>query len=948
MAWDGIDRIATCTPSAPCGCSDCGSCQGLTLRTPKLVWNRPGLSTLSYRIGLHGDFKASLLSRYSSIDPALPRLTTREDADFSVGLADAFAVMAHTLTFYQERIAVESYLRTTTERYSVRELARELGYELGPGVAASTYIAFTLDTPQGQPPAQASIALGTQVQSIPGPKESPQVFETVEAVDARGEWNSLPAQTTQTLLPQAGDTSAWLAGTSTLLKPGDAILLTGPGFEDGSDPTAWYFRRIAAVQPYPAANGGSTRVDWEGALELPGGADPLEGDPKLRAFRMRANVFGYNAPLWKSIPDEMKAAYLGIAVGNLTSADEAEWPSFTIASPRIGNAYQVHGHHFSPDSIDLEAVYQEIRPGSLAVLVSPSDGPTLSLVDAAVESGRAQFGLAGKTTRLTLDPSAISPFLDEVRTTSVFAHDDLLPFAEGPARDYRVGNPLQGLPLDNGALVPMAGQFLYLQDFAPEFDGGRNIAVQGRRCRVRAPHGANALSFSFGNGDSRGFNPDESLVVLSLPTPHPTLTGQWVWSLQDDGGIQGQTTAPADQLRISASLATDDVVAEVVGVQDSWSDSDFRAVIWLDADLANVFDPAATNVLGNVAYATQGQTRTEILGSGDATVAGQSFALKQPPLTWIPSTAPGGVSSTLHVYVNGVEWMEVPSFYGRGPGEKIFVTRRDESGGTTVRFGDGLAGARPATGQNNLTARYRQGIGTGGNVKTGQLSILLNPPLGVRLATNPVPATGGDDPQTLDDARANAPLSVLTLDRVVSSEDFANFALSFAGIRKAMASWFRSREHEGVFLTVCGPGGNDPGATTLENLVQAIALAGDPNVAVRTATCRIATFALSARLSLADGYQSENVFPAVQSLLGRTFGFDARGFAQGVAQSEIAAALYSVEGVVAVVISLFQRTDDTSVDVSDLLVSASADPSTGLGAELLLLDPALVGLEVLS
>jgi hypothetical protein len=49
------------------------------------------------------------------------------------------------LTFYQERIANESYLRTATERLSILEQSRLLGYQLGPGLAAATHLAFTLE-----------------------------------------------------------------------------------------------------------------------------------------------------------------------------------------------------------------------------------------------------------------------------------------------------------------------------------------------------------------------------------------------------------------------------------------------------------------------------------------------------------------------------------------------------------------------------------------------------------------------------------------------------------------------------------------------------------------------------------------------------------------------------------------------------------------------------------
>ena len=83
----------------------------------------------------------------SSRHPApLAGLRTRDDDDFTIGLIDAFACAADVLTFYQERIANESYLRTATERVSLQEMGKLIGYRLRPGVAAETWLAFALET----------------------------------------------------------------------------------------------------------------------------------------------------------------------------------------------------------------------------------------------------------------------------------------------------------------------------------------------------------------------------------------------------------------------------------------------------------------------------------------------------------------------------------------------------------------------------------------------------------------------------------------------------------------------------------------------------------------------------------------------------------------------------------------------------------------------------------
>src|SRR5437870_1238863 len=153
--------------------TDCGCCAGTEIDTPAAKFNRPGLPAIAYRVGRHPDFKATLLARLSDADfPALAALTTRRDDDYTIALCDAFATMADVLTFYQERIANESYLRTATERISLIELGQLIGYKMRPGVAASTYLAFTVEDAKGAP-GQATIDIGTKVQSIPGPGQLP-------------------------------------------------------------------------------------------------------------------------------------------------------------------------------------------------------------------------------------------------------------------------------------------------------------------------------------------------------------------------------------------------------------------------------------------------------------------------------------------------------------------------------------------------------------------------------------------------------------------------------------------------------------------------------------------------------------------------------------------------------------------------------------------------------
>ena len=149
---------------------------------------------MSYRLGTYASFRSPWRQCWTVCPGrAAPRAHHAGPTTTRLALLDAWAVGADVLTFYQERIANEGYLRTATERLSVLELARAIGYELGPGVAASAYLAFIVENAPGAP--SSADSQGTKVQSIPGQDQLPQTFETMEKLEARVAWNKLKPQT---------------------------------------------------------------------------------------------------------------------------------------------------------------------------------------------------------------------------------------------------------------------------------------------------------------------------------------------------------------------------------------------------------------------------------------------------------------------------------------------------------------------------------------------------------------------------------------------------------------------------------------------------------------------------------------------------------------------------------------------------------------------------------
>ncbi|HVK66955.1 MAG TPA: hypothetical protein VM694_20865, partial [Polyangium sp.] len=221
--------------------------------------NPPERPTLSYRIGTRSDFLRWMLEqlRWQELPDGphagtrpLASLATHSPRDPTVALLDAFAVVADVLTFYEERIVNEGFLRTATETRSVMEMGRALGYELGPGLAASTWLAFTVEDAAGAPP-QVVIEPGVRVLSIPGQNERPQTFETVERIVARPEWNQLRpiSAVPQGFTPDA--TELWVRLSQANLSPGDVLLYVSHARET-NDAGAWSMRTVTGVTPYPA------------------------------------------------------------------------------------------------------------------------------------------------------------------------------------------------------------------------------------------------------------------------------------------------------------------------------------------------------------------------------------------------------------------------------------------------------------------------------------------------------------------------------------------------------------------------------------------------------------------------------------------------------------------------------------------------------------------------
>jgi hypothetical protein len=249
--------------------------------------------------------------------------------------------------------------------------------------------------------------------------------------------------------------------------------------------------------------------------------------------------------------------------------------------------------------------------------------------------------------------------------------------------------------------------------------------------------------------------------------------------------------------------------------------------------------------LYNLLAVSRGKTVAgEVLGSGDATVAGQEFLVQQIPVTYLmaPPTASGlNYKSTLQVEVDTVFWTEVQSFYGQAPDARVFVTREDANHQTHVIFGDGVNGARLPTGTNNVVATYRTGSGQSAP-PAGTLTTIVQPQPRLQAILNPIAAGGGSDPDPPGQIQRYAPQSVLTLGRAISADDYETIAAQAPGVARARSYWTWDPDEQRNLVKIYV--GDDAGAVT--SAQTALTNADDPNrpvkVALATAVPLVASF----------------------------------------------------------------------------------------------------------
>ncbi len=829
--------------ASPCPCA-----QG---QEPQVVSNPPGLSQIAYRVDDFTGFRQAMLRPLGG-EQAIGAWRPAP-GDLGLQVLEWWAYLGDVLTFYNERIANESYLRTAVRSSSVANLVALLGYEPAPGIAAAGNVAAMRSA--GYPNEPLVIPAGLRLSSVATPGAAAQTFEADAPASFTGVSSvpvTLQPDTSFVVNGDGSPQSVLMAGPLSGVKPGDQLLLAEQDFAGQDD--NWSLVTVSTLTPATDPGTGviNTLVTFSAGGWGPSGP-PADTAAVESSFRLTDE-----STISVSGAAAASAAVGGLArIGGIRIAGGYHWAPGMPATPAPGSSRQ---------STD----YQLMRPTAVAALwtqggtgqaVNPDAGPgftvQLSAAVRAISPGEMVLFDCGAAA-----PSALAVVASVSEVLSAVPYPPL-PHPPKPP-DIVVAHTQLVLTLDT--LDASA-----LTDADP---------------------GTVAVRYAF-----------KDLGTIT-GVPAPALTG-----------LPANVLVPASYTPPSGGAAAFLVDTTGAGV-----------LVWVSAaapgqvTLTGAGTPPATistplavplRLLPDVVPVSRGTTVTgEVLGSGNAALSNQSFTLSKSPLTYLASG--NGSVAALAVYVDQVEWQQVPSFYGQAPGARVFVVSRSpDQTVTTVTFGDGVNGAKLTSGAGNVVATYRYGSGAA-SPPAGRLTTISQPQPNLASIQNPVAVSGGADPQAVTDVRTDAPASVFTFGRAISAVDYEVVASQAPGVSRVAAYWTFGAGQRAIVAVYVG---DDQAAVAAASA--ALAGSEDPNRPVSVIGATPIDLRLTCTLVVAADRQVPAVVAAATAAISdpssSLFSPAVMGIGRRLYRSAIDAALM-VPGVVAV--------HDLAVTwpVSDLLV----------------------------
>lgn len=227
------------------------------------------------------------------------------------------------------------------------------------------------------------------------------------------------------------------------------------------------------------------------------------------------------------------------------------------------------------------------------------------------------------------------------------------------------------------------------------------------------------------------------------------------------------------------------------------------------------------------------------------------------------------VHDSISVSVNGTPWMAVDTFAFSEPTDTHFRQNVNEDGDVVIQFGNANPfGAIPTAG-HSISISFNETEGSTGVADAGSITTILSItpslPVGITATvTNPIPATGGDDVESIESIRKNVPASIRTLRRAVTEDDFKDLAEQVGAVASAGVE-FSCGKKANIYIAPVGGGiASTVLLNTVHNYLDIRKVAG---VNLNVLSAGIAQLSIKVNVNIKPGYENSVVESELEASL---------------------------------------------------------------------------------
>lgn len=287
--------------------------------------------------------------------------------------------------------------------------------------------------------------------------------------------------------------------------------------------------------------------------------------------------------------------------------------------------------------------------------------------------------------------------------------------------------------------------------------------------------------------------------------------------------VQPEAVLEGDGTRTPEPLHNDELLNQPI-VEIEWDTEDaLQFPVCVSTVIDGIAVPDVTVVRGNVVLADHGYTST----GETLQLPGNSLRRYRPqlqetnptyqqiynhskdsqsPVTGQLTQDPRQALPAVQLSDGGETWTPQLDLLDSDRFATDFVVETNNQGRATLRFGDGIFAKKPDA-SAQLSAAYRVGNGSEGNIGAEALTHLVANISGVTGVRNPLPARGGTQPESLEEVRQYAPQAFRTQERAVTVADYAAVIQRHPKVQKAVATRRWNGSWYTMFISVDFKGG---------------------------------------------------------------------------------------------------------------------------------------------